>query len=84
MKVQIEIENTNSGGGYRRTPKLQNGRIHGRNEVFFEEGKKESELEFVLGVPHGSGMWWNYSGEILEKKTYKQNDGHGIQLIFEY
>ena len=62
--------------------RYRKGKMHGLQEIYFENGEPEAKMTYLDGVLHGNKMSWEeVSGEILEESYY--NKGRLEGRLFE-
>lgn len=61
-----------------------NGVDHGLCQVWYDNGVKECEEEFVHGLHHGRFVYWRIDGSLALLRLYKKNENHGVDVRFEY
>ena len=55
----------------------QNGRPHGEQVIYYEDGQVKSKINFKAGFEHGEGVDYYENGRVREQKNYKGGELHG-------
>ncbi len=59
---------------------FKNGKLHGKRETFFPDGKLAEESNYVAGIQEGTYKKYNAKGAILEHVNYKNGQIDGIAI----
>ena len=57
---------------------MKDGKKHGREYYFFDNGQPEEVTPYRNGMLHGTGKQWSYEGKVII--TYKLINGTGLDL----
>lgn len=59
------------------TENYKDGKLHGKKEVFYDNGEVAEEATYVNGELHGSRKLYSVKGVVLEDLTYRHGELHG-------
>lgn len=62
--------------------KYEKGKRTGLWSAFFEDGKKNSETEYVDGEKHGKSLVWYSHGELFYQGYYENNEKVGVWKFY--
>lgn len=62
--------------------KYENGKRTGLWAAFFDDGRKNSETEYVNGEKHGKSLVWYSNGELFYQGYYERNEKVGLWKFY--
>ncbi len=68
-----------SNGMVRSKTPYVNGKKHGAQRWWYENGSKSRKTMWKNGVEHGSETWWGQKGQKFFEQTWKHGEKHGIE-----
>lgn len=74
FKNDIQVGKTtlyHKSGGVREVQYYQNGKVHGGDTIFYEDGKPEMLVTFNEGVKDGYVRKWNKEGVMIYEAKYE-------------